>query len=60
MKILSIITERRVGKTTTSIHLGASFSEMGYKVLQIDFDAQRNLSMGYRIDRDYPYTIKNF
>ncbi|NAW49977.1 AAA family ATPase [Elizabethkingia argentiflava] len=61
MKILSIITEKGgVGKTTTSIHLGASFSEMGYKVLQIDFDAQRNLSMGYRIDRDYPYTIKNF
>lgn len=61
MKILSIITEKGgVGKTTTSIHLGASFSELGYKVLQIDFDAQRNLSMGYGIDRDYQYTVKNF
>ena len=61
MKIISIITEKGgVGKTTTSIHLGASFSEMGYNVLQVDFDAQRNLSIGYGISRDYPYTVKNF
>lgn len=61
MKVLSIITEKGgVGKTTTSIHLGASFSEMGYNVLQVDFDAQRNLSIGYSIPRDYSYTVKNF
>lgn len=61
MKILSIITEKGgVGKTTTSIHLGASFAELGKKVLLVDFDEQRNLSKGYKIDKKFPYNIKNF
>lgn len=61
MKILSIITEKGgVGKTTTSIHLGASFSELGLRVLIVDFDEQRNLSIGYKIDKEFPYNIKNF
>lgn len=61
MKIISIITEKGgVGKTTTSIHLGASFSKMGFKTLLIDFDAQRNLSIGYKIEKDFEYTIKDF
>ncbi|POR19420.1 hypothetical protein BWK57_13575 [Flavobacterium columnare] len=61
MKVISIITEKGgVGKTTTSIHLGAALAEEGKKVLLIDFDSQRNLSMGYKIPIDYPYTIKNF
>ena len=48
MKVISIITEKGgVGKTTTSIHLGASFAEMKKRVLIIDFDSQRNLSIGY-------------
>jgi chromosome partitioning protein len=61
MKIISIITEKGgVGKTTTSIHLGASFAESGKKTLLIDFDAQRNLSIGYKIEKSFDYTIKNF
>ena len=61
MKIISIITEKGgVGKTTTSIHLGASFAEKGKKTLLIDFDAQRNLSIGYKIAKNFSYTVKNF
>jgi chromosome partitioning protein len=61
MKIISIITEKGgVGKTTTSIHLGASFAENGKKTLLIDFDAQRNLSIGYKISKSFSYTVKDF
>jgi len=61
MKIIAIITEKGgVGKTTTSIHLGASFAESGKKTLLIDFDAQRNLSIGYKIDKSFNYTVKDF
>lgn len=59
-KIISIITEKGgVGKTTTTIHLGAALAEQKNKVLLIDFDAQRNLSIGYKISKDYSYTVKN-
>lgn len=61
MKIISIITEKGgVGKTTTTIHLGASFAEAGKRVLLIDFDKQRNLSIGYKIPKDFSYNIKDF
>ena len=61
MKTIAIITEKGgVGKTTTSIHLGASFAESGKKTLLIDFDAQRNLSIGYKIDKAFNYTVKDF
>ena len=50
MKVISIITEKGgVGKTTTSIHLGASFAEMKKRVLIIDFDSQRNLLIRLKI-----------
>ena len=39
-----------VGKTTTSVNLGAALAEMGKKVLLIDLDPQAHLSINYGID----------
>jgi chromosome partitioning protein len=51
MRIISLMNQKGgVGKTTTTVNLGAALAERGRRVCMIDLDPQSHLSINYGID----------
>ena len=55
--VISVVNQKGgVGKTTTTINLGAALAELGRRVLVVDLDPQHSLSVGLGV---YPAQIES-
>src|SRR4051812_44328289 len=51
MRIIALMNQKGgVGKTTTTVNLGAAIAELGQRVCLIDLDPQAHLTINYGIE----------
>jgi len=52
-KVIAVTNQKGgVGKTTTTVNLGACLADMGFRVLIVDLDPQGNTSSGFGVDKN--------